>query len=184
MLANVDIYGQAVACSRFMGGREFEIICKQLGSNVSDVFDATDVQNVIDANLFALPNFSDGSGPFPHAKAKFIGYTAPHSGAAIATLYCALMIDYQLDLLATDADIIIEGSFLKNTLLCSLVAQLRKNQSVKLSADTAGTVQGCAMLTQWDNNKTAIALSDCLPANFSGLAAYRDQWKKFAESQN
>ena len=126
MLANIDAMQQPIACARFMGGREFEAICEQAGSWLGEQFNVSDIQNVIDNQVFALPDFSDGSGPFGGAECSFTANTDKVSGIALATIYCALMIDYQLDMLGAKGDIFIEGAFLKNPLLCAVLNQLKR----------------------------------------------------------
>merc|ERR1712079_596276 len=65
MLVNVDIYGRNVCCARFMGGREFEEICRILSSSPDVNVSEHDIQAIVSQNIMALPNFSNGSGPFP-----------------------------------------------------------------------------------------------------------------------
>ncbi len=123
MLANVDINGDPVACARFMGGREFAAICGLLGADPGADVSVEDVQAVVDAGALALPSFGGGSGPFVASAGRIVGQ--PANGAALATLYAALMIDQLLDLLAAPGEIMIEGALLANSVLCGLVAALR-----------------------------------------------------------
>ncbi len=178
MLANIDAMGQAVACARFMGGREFEAVCEQAGSWLGEQFDETDLQLVIDEQVFALPDFSDGSGPFGGNKSTFVGTVTVISGMALASIYCALMMDYQLDMLNAKGDIFIEGAFLKNPLLCAVLNQLRSKQSVYLSMDSTGTVQGAAYLTILDEVDCYINKSASETINLSSFEVYRDKWRK------
>lgn len=179
MLANIDATGQPVACARFMGGREFEAVCEQAGSSLDEQFDETDLQRVIDDQIFALPDFSGGSGPFGSYEGCFVGPVTDISGIALASIYCALMIDFQLDMLEAKGDIFIEGAFLKNPLLCAVLNQLRNDQSVYLSMDDTGTVQGAAYLTTWGEVECDINKSASETINLISLAFYRDMWRKF-----
>ena len=179
MLANIDALGQPVACARFMGGREFELICKQAGSWLGEQFDEKDVQGVIDNSVFALPDFSDGSGPFGGKKSEFIGVVDRVSGIALATIYCALMIDYQLELLKAEGTIYIEGAFLKNPMLCALLQQLRPNQTIALSADNTGTVLGAAYLTRWHKVTGSIEVNQPALINVTGLDNYKQKWLQY-----
>lgn len=176
MLANIDALGSPIACARFMGGREFEAICEQAGSWLGEQFGLDDIQKVIDSQVFALPDFSDGSGPFGGRKAEFIGQVDKVSGIALATLYCALMIDHQLDNLDAQGDIYIEGAFLKNPLLCALVNQLRSHQQVLLSKDATGTVLGAAYLTCWEEASSQIDTEMAAKVDVVGLTDYKAQW--------
>lgn len=178
MLANIDALGTPIACARFMGGREFEIICERAGSWLGEQFDELDLQNIISREIFALPDFSDGSGPFGGNTASFVGAVDKASGIALATIYCALMIDYQLDMLASKGDVIIEGAFLKNPLLCAIVNQLRVDQNVLLSQDSTGTVSGAAYLTKWESRGTCkVELQDVTVTNLRGLKQYQQEWR-------
>jgi sugar (pentulose or hexulose) kinase len=180
MLANIDATGLPIACARFMGGREFEAICEQAGSWLGEQFDDSDLQHIIDKQVFALPDFSDGSGPFGGRNSGFIGDVNPISGIALATLYCALMIDYQLGMLGAKGKIFIEGAFLKNPLLCAVLNQLRAKQDVLLSKDSTGTVQGAGYLTVWADVECSIDVGQANETRLTALSNYKEQWLKYA----
>ncbi|MDU0352586.1 hypothetical protein RS130_00475 [Paraglaciecola aquimarina] len=181
MLANIDAMGEPIACARFMGGREFEEICEQAGSWLGEQFEERDMQKIIDQEVFALPDFSQGSGPFGGKQSGFVGAVDKISGIALATLYCALMIDYQLDKLGAQGKIFIEGAFLKNPLLCAVVNQLRTEQEVFLSKDSTGTVQGAGYLTNWHEVECHIDASKAGIVDLDRLKEYRDLWRSQAE---
>ncbi len=185
LLANVDVTGEPVACSRAMGGREYAQICQRTATSPDAGVTTDDLQQLIDSRTLALPDFSGGSGPFParpHPGGAILGNPAPGLGAALATLYGALMLDYQMDLVQARGEVFIEGAFLKNPALCGLLAQLRGPQRIRLSSDATGTLQGCALLTRWQARDTPIALADCPASSLRGLDAYRKQWRDAAES--
>ena len=92
-------------------------------------------------------------------------------------------MDYQLDMLNTSGDIFIEGAFLKNPLLCAVLAQLRHGQEVWLSADETGTVQGCAYLTSWESAGHPVEVKVSQVTQLSGLEEYRDIWRLRAETK-
>jgi len=173
MLANVDVMGNPVPCIRFMGGREYAEICAVTGSSTDQQATEEDIAEIIGNGVMALPNFSGGSGPFGGRKPEICG--APCNGAALATLYCALMVDHCLDLLHVVGDVIVGGSFLQNPLLCSLIAQLRDDQSVYVSSDEAGTVRGAAQLTTW-SAPVSLATQRCVPSKINGLDDYCTSW--------
>ena len=177
MLANIDAMGSPIACARFMGGREFKEICEKAGSWLGEQFNESDVQSIIDLEVFALPNFSEGSGPFGKCEGHFIGPVVRISGIALATLYCALMIDYQLDMLAAKGKIFVEGAFLKNPILTSILSQLRQEQEVFLSQDSTGTVYGAAQLTDWKQKKCEVITEKASVTQLVNLQAYRSAWR-------
>lgn len=178
MLANCDVYGDPVPCARFMGGREYELICARLGGDMAAPVSAAEVQQAIDQGWMVTPDFSAGNGPFGGLEARLNCPLPAPSAGAIATLYCALMIDQRLSDLGASGPIYIEGAFLNNQQLCQLVAQLRSEQPVYLSADATGTVQGALLLTRLANSGDfTLELQSCAPARFTGLAEYRTQWQ-------
>lgn len=176
MLANVDALGSPIACARFMGGREFEAICERAGSWLGEQFTQDDLQRVIDQQVFALPDFSEGSGPFGGNNSGFVGSVDQVSGIALATIYCALMIHYQLTLLQAQGNVFIEGAFLKNPLLCAVLNQLCDQQEVYLSLDDTGTVLGAAYLTNWENVESQIETKLASKTQLTGLIDYKNQW--------
>ena len=178
-LANVDIFSNPVSCARFMGGREYESICTSLGGNIRMSAEAGDIQQALDEGWMVTPDYSQGNGPFGGLTAKQLCPDAPPAPQAIATLYCALMIDQRLTDLHSTGTIYIEGAFLKNPMLCQLVAQLRPDQTVMLSRDNTGTVMGAASLIHFDKQAAAeLDLVPCEPAAFDKLEAYREKWYK------
>lgn len=178
MLANCDITGAPVACARFMGGREYQTICEQLGGAASDAYTSADIQIAINNRWLATPDFSGGNGPFGGLTPQLHCPNAATAPSAIATLYCALMIDQRLTDLKSTGSIYIEGAFLKNPLLCRLIAQLRPDQQVYLSEDTTGTVQGALLLTAWRNqtNTPTLNFVVCPASDFGELDEYKFRW--------
>lgn len=181
MLANVSVTRSEVPCIRFMGGREYAEICRRCGAAVGETVSVDDLEKTIADGVFARPDFSGGSGPFGGRAPSIEGPVS--NGNALAILYCALMVDYCLDLLRVDGDVLIVGSYLQNPLLCSVIAQLREEQPVYLSSDTAGTVRGAAQLTNWDR-PVSVSLKRCEPLALNGLDQYRKTWRAQAEATN
>jgi len=180
MLANVDVEGRMIPCIRFMGGREYAEICRRLGASPIDRAAEADVSRVLSDDAFVLPDFSQGSGPFGGRPPEVRGPVA--NGAAMATLYCALMVDQCLDLLEVEDDVILVGSYLQNPLLCALIAQLRGRQRVLLSGESSGTVRGAAQLTRW-TSPTSVSLTPCAPSRIVGLDAYARTWRALAANR-
>lgn len=184
MLANVDVYGDPFVCSRFMGGREYQAVCEHLGGDPDASFTAADVEAIVSRALFCLPAWQPGCGPFGDHPATIQGYlkedTAP---AALASLYCALMLDYQLDLVASSGNVIIGGAFLKNPMLCAMLAQMRQAQALVRSADLTGTVQGTAILTRWEQADDIERMQPVIPSRIGGLEDYRAQWRERVEAR-
>ena len=186
MLTNVSVGNEPIGCARFMGGREFDEICRQaLATTASSALDIgeEDLVAVIDAGIYAIPPFQVGSGPF--ACKREVGRIAGGEGSpALATLYLALMMDLELELLGGDGSIIFGGLSRKNPLLCRLLAQLRPHQEFVACDESAGSVTGAWCLTRWDDPvPEAMTHYEVIrPLNLPGLLAYREKWRRLSES--
>lgn len=176
-LANVNVLGQPLACARFMGGREFDEICRRTCSSVEGACDESDIAQLVSTGDFPLPCFTDEGGPFLGREGSLPAHV--NRGKALATLYLALMIDYELDLLDASGDIVFGSASQKNLLLCRLLAQLRPTQRVLLSGDDASTVRGAWCLTRrgFPNIGLASTFAPAEPSRVAGLPAYRDDWR-------
>ena len=177
MLANVAVTAKPVACARFMGGREFDHICKVTQTDITKPLDVNDLQTTIISQQMVLPGFVPGCGPLPNRTGEIP--QSAECGKALATLYTALMIDYELDLLAAQGDIYFGSTGHKNRLLCEVLAQLRPKESMFIANKTSGTVHGCWALTRW--HKPIVTEGDydaVVPAKLSGLDAYKARWRE------
>lgn len=144
--ANVSIYGDPLASSRWMGGREYALVAGDTRATAS----REELAKVLASeDLLVLPNQGGQGGPFlgradrPNQKVE---QAAPGVRAAAAALYCALMLDETFALIDSAGDIVIEGAFAANELLGALVATLRAGQRVYASADRTGTTAGALRL--------------------------------------
>ena len=178
MLANVDVNGDPIACARSMGGREFGTICDRLHFDTDTPVSDEDIRHVLHNRILAIPDFSGGSGPFGGYEGKILNTSSDLNGAALATIYAALMIDFKLDLLDVRGDVFVEGPFADNSVLCGLLAQLRPTQRVFASTDITGTVVGCAQLALGIDQDPVAQSVRVEPQEVSGLEAYRDHWRE------
>lgn len=176
MLANLNILGQPVACARYMGGREFDIICNKSGCTAATSYELSDIRYILLNQLLALPSF-EASGPFARSQGQLPkqGY----NGAALATLYTALMIDYELDLLKVDGDIFVGSASQKNPLLCQLLAALRPLQNIFMSEEQAGTVKGAWLMTRWQKSDDyAPKITKVSACDLEQLKSYKEYWRE------
>jgi L-fuculokinase len=190
MLANVNAFGDPVACMRFMGGREFSAIA---GEDAQPC-EADDIASMIERGTMALPCFAEAGGPFAnHANhANHAGNAGHIHGPqprtrqeryAVATLYCALMTDFCLDRLGTAAPVVVEGSFAGNPFFAPLLAALRPGQTVSVSNDASGTTSGGLMLHRGRvATHDDVAISPFVHAGAVSLGDYRARWRMFVES--
>lgn len=179
-VANTDVEGRPVACSRFMGGREYEVIA---GPNARGRADPHEIAALVADGTSALPSFSDSGGPFPGTGgAGTISGPEPSTPAgrdALGLVYAALMTSVAIDLIGSRNDIIIDGGFAESPLFCGLLASLRPGQSVKVSTARDGTAVGAAMLWGWTDRgaPAAIDLKAAPPLDLPELAAYAARWR-------
>lgn len=173
-LANVDAYGRAVPSSRFMGGREFEILSAEIGAVADeDIRDALPI--VIEKKLMLTPNITSGSGPFPGCERQWLnaeGASAAERHAA-ACLYLALMNEACLGLIGAKGPTIVEGPFAANSLYLTLLAALTTRPAIAVPGST-GTSQGASLLTGIAPVSTSETRME--PSVITGLDAYRAAW--------
>ena len=178
-LANVDAYGRAVPSSRFMGGREFEILSAEIGKISNEAATAA-LPTVISDQIMLLPNVTPGSGPFPGCRSRWVNAAAasPVQRYAAACLYLALMNQACLDLIGARGPVIVEGPFAANEVYLALLAALTKRQVIALPGST-GTSQGASLLT--GVKPAATKETRFAPADIAGLDAYRAAWYALTE---
>ena len=173
-LANVDAYGRAVPSSRFMGGREFEILSAEIGS-VADEDIRAALPAVLDKKLMLTPNVAPGSGPFPGRERQWLnaeGASAAERHAA-ACLYLALMNEACLGLIGAGGPTIVEGPFSANGLYLTLLAALTGRPAIAVPGST-GTSQGASLLAGIAPVSTPETRVE--PSDITGLDAYRAAW--------
>jgi len=179
MLANIDVWGNSVICSRFMGGREYANICEKLSGDLSESFTENDIGALVENEVYCLPSWQYNTGPFGKEHPKIENPNGIHIiPSALASLYCALMLDHQLDLVKSSGNVIVSGAFLKNNVLCKLLAQLRDTQTVTATSDDTGTVMGAAQLTDWNKEYTEQPSHIVIPSTIDALDKYKIRWAK------
>lgn len=178
MLANVDASGAPVPTSRFMGGREYEILTDGSDGECSEIA----IRNAVSDGKFALPGWVPGVGPFPNGPARWI--PAPsneeRTKIAVATLYLAMMTATCLELVGTGDLVIVEGPFAKNEQYAAILSTLLKTP-VHLSLDATGTSKGAAMLIRkFAPPELEKAIE---PAEIDGLNEYYETWKSLSRAE-
>ncbi len=176
MLANVDATGRPVACAKFMGGREYG----QIAGSRAPQATIEDVAAVIESGTLALPSFAAEGGAFSGRAGSIEGNLPDRSGsrAALASLYVALMVDDVLVRLGcAEGPLLIEGSFAMNSAFCSILADLRPEQSVEPAESTVGTAYGAALLANWPKLPGRSGVAPTAPPGIDGLSAYRKRWR-------
>lgn len=176
MLGNVDAFGDPVPCMRFMGGREYALLAGENGLGHS--VQAADVHRIVARRTLAVPTFTQQGGQFTGHEGRIAG-PVPESAAdraALASLYAALVCDHALRLLQPRGDIIIEGSFARNAAFCGVLAALQREETVRISNDATGTMEGAALLTRWPPRQAAVDTHPVRSWFVPDLPAYRRAW--------
>jgi hypothetical protein len=134
----VDVRGKPVPSSRFMGGREVELLEMATAEPV-DIGSSLDTlvhiaQTMIKTGVMATPTFQKGVGPFPARTGRWNQRPSDQIGRrAVAGLYLALMADTCLDLIGSRETVVIEGRFINDLIFVRALAALRPSQVIFLS---------------------------------------------------
>jgi sugar (pentulose or hexulose) kinase len=179
IVANKSVFGRTIACSRFFGGKEYEILAEGAAQP-----SLQSVATLIEQGTFALPSFTDSGGPMPGrgGKGRITGPT-PQDRASLASLYCALMVSESLDALRSKHAVIVDGPFSQNDVFLSLLARLRKGQPVYASEARDGTAAGAACLALMPEGKPPhidVAMRKIAPAGLVALSDYQTRWREQA----
>jgi sugar (pentulose or hexulose) kinase len=179
-LVNVDIHGQIIPSSRFMGGREIEILAGSDNYRIDLKADQRAMIERIDAVIahekMVLPNFSGRSGPYPKAAGKWINMPMERmeKQAAIA-LYAAMMADACLGLVEAQQRILVEGRFAASETFLRALASLRPSDTIMIASTETDVAFGALRLINPDARSDVQAHKvEPLPVD---ITAYHRRWK-------
>ena len=131
---------------------------------------------LVHSDIMALPSFSETGGPFPGRPGRLIGAEQLDDTrrVALATLYCALMVDQLLDALGAKGDVIIDGPLAVNPLFPGVLAALRPDSTVLASVRGGGEVVAGAVLA---GVAAPAGTREVVPVVASrDLHTYRNRW--------
>jgi sugar (pentulose or hexulose) kinase len=179
-LCNVDAHGNPVPSSRFMGGREFDVLAAGHAQKPTP----EDVRTAINAGIRVLPTFTPGCGPFPDGKGRWsVDPSTLTDGVrtAAVSLYLALVARAAMAVAGASGPIVIEGPFGKNGLFAEALGRLT-GREVLIAAGATGTSTGAAMLALGPEGRPT--LPPDRPAgslyDLTGFDAYAACWKSAA----
>lgn len=174
MLANCNVFGDAVPCMRFMGGREFA----NLAGERPAPFTAEHIERLVARQTMALPCFAESGGPFAGQLGRMTGEVpqTAEERAALATIYVVLMTDHCLGALGAQGRVVVEGAFTANPWFGPLLAGLADGREVAVSDDSSGTTCGAWLLDAWGQQADGVA-APVQSWNPAGWRAYRDAWR-------
>ena len=181
-LVNVDVAGTPIPSSRFMGGREIEILAGADDADSSvDAGRLASAIKAIDAGEMIMPAWVPGVGPFPTASSRIL---APRSSSAdpmaLAHLYTALIADVSLDLIGSNDTLLIDGRFAAAPVFAQALANLRPATIVLISGDEDGVAHGALRLANVSQTGPA-PLRRVAPLAVD-MAEYRARWRETAEN--
>ncbi|MFN3506744.1 MAG: FGGY-family carbohydrate kinase [Allorhizobium sp.] len=172
-LVNVDANGGAVPSARFMGGREWDQLTRDLPLvTAGEERDA--VSTVIAARSMILPSVVNGTGPFPASVSRW--QTEPRLASerkAAASLYEALMTQVCLELIQAEGPIVVEGPFAANRIYLEALHTLT-GRAVYASEASTGTALGAALLTGIRIDVPMHTITGTL----DGLTDYALEWRE------
>jgi sugar (pentulose or hexulose) kinase len=174
-LANVDAFGRAVPSSRFMAGREYEIVA---GGNAESA--EVDVARVVSRKIMALPTFAPGTGPFGRSPGRWSDDPSALSvreRAAAASLYTALVTEACLSLAGAAGPVVVEGPFARNATFLGALAQLVP-RPVIARPDATGTTDGAALLAFGPHSRPDLRDQPVVKPLAIDLSAYAARWRE------
>jgi len=171
----VDVFGHAVPCARFMGGRAFEMITR---GHAEPVIRPEMLVEVMRQSALALPSFLDAGGPYPGLRGEIRGLKAdtPAARTALGTLYQALLSVTCLDMIQSGRTLLVEGFAAHNPVLCGLIAALHDGP-VLCNPASSGVTQGAAALAfLGERPMPRLTHTPVAPLLADEMRAYRQLW--------
>lgn len=176
-LLNVDVTGRPVPSARFMGGREAELAGGDLLPRLLQPDDgalAARLERLVAEGRHLLPTLAVGTGPFAALSGGWRSPPAdPADRAALLGLYLALMSDVMLDLVGSDAAVLVEGRFAAADAYVRSLATLRRDQTIHRAAECDAAFG--ALRLAFPSLSGAPALPKAAPLDID-LAPQRRDW--------
>ena len=178
-LMNVNAFGQPVPSSRFMGGREFQLLASQFGKAPT----AADAEVVLSRATMLLPSVVKGCGPFPDHSMRWVYAAAftPEQKQVCASYYLAMMTATCMNLIGAQGDIIVEGPLAENNFYLQMLS-IATSRAIKLSrSGGTGTTLGAAFLA---SSRPPVGVYRNVTSVADGKAAiYAATWFKKVDSE-
>jgi sugar (pentulose or hexulose) kinase len=179
-LVNVDVSGAPVTSSRFMGGREIELLAgrKAAAAPVSGRSSTDSAIRAIEAGAMFLPAVVPDVGPFPAGTRRCVGDCGNRlHRTALAQVYAALVADTSLDLIGSRDCLIVEGRFSQAVVFVQTLAALRPTTQVWVSDADEGVAHGALRLLDRQPAHAPLRRIAPLPVQ---IDAYRQRWRELA----
>lgn len=180
-LINVNALGDPVPSARFMGGRAFSTLMQDQPVMASENAECL----VVDQRWMLLPSLPEGSGPFPHAKARWTcdeATLSPAERLAVVSFHLALMTATCLDLIGAQGEIVVEGPFAGNQAYLRMLAAATGLPVLIGSQSATGTSLGAACLA--DGSRAQVQTSRFSEEAPAGFKAYAQAWRAEANGSD
>lgn len=180
-LINVDANGKLIPSSRFMGGREIEILTgldtRRIDVEPDQAALIAALPVVLASGARVLPTFAPGFGPFPQHRGRWINMpTDECERRAAVSLYAALVADVALDLVGARERILVEGRFAEAQVFVRALATLRPDDAIYVSNVHNDVSYGALRLID-PTLEPASRLERVLPVDLP-LLRYRETWSR------
>ena len=143
MLCGINVFGKSVPTMRFMGGREYELLCKKLKVSSANF----KISKSILQNNLILPSYAPG-GPFIIKRHNLKNILSLHSDErySLICVYISFVLNFVLDEMRSRNTLILDGPITKNKDIMNIIASIRKNQKTFKNKKEIGTGLGASML--------------------------------------
>ena len=183
-LLNVDAFGAQTPSSRFMGGREIEILSGVDPQRIDIKPDqpklVAALPQILADGARVLPTFAPGFGPFPQGEGRWVNRPDdPYAWRAAVCLYVALVADAALDLIGARRALLVEGRFAEAEVIVRALASLRPETAVYVSNAHTDVSYGALRLVD-PSLKPPGELVRVAPLD-EDLTAYAALWAREAE---
>jgi hypothetical protein len=137
--------------------------------------------SMVREDIFALPTFQKGVGPFPRNTGRWIRRPSDQLGRrAVAGLYLALVANVSLDLIGDKETLVIEGRFADDPVFTGALATLRRHQRVYLSDASNSLPYGALRLI--DPTLPSQAVLRRVEPLGCDLAGYAAAWRSMTQT--
>lgn len=183
-LVNVDAFGKPVPSSRFMGGREIELLTgldtRRIDIKPDQPALVAAVPAVLARGAKVLPTFAPGFGPFPNHRGRWIDMPIDQAERrAAVSIYAALVADVALDLIGAHDRILVEGRFAEAEVFIRTLAALRPGDTIyRANAHNDVSFGALRLLDPELRPSAALERIERLDGDFE---AYRAQWRRDVE---
>jgi sugar (pentulose or hexulose) kinase len=184
-LVNVDAHGMPIPSSRFMGGREIELLSGIDTRRIDIVPDqpalVAAVRDVVMSNAHVHPTFTPGVGPFPEKKGAWVREpTDQYARRAAVCLYAAMVANESLNLIGARERILVEGRFAEAQVFVRALASLRPRDQIFTSLAHQDVSFGALRLI--DPTLQAQTRLECVEPLEVDIRQYNDAWRAEIDS--